>query len=165
MNPSTLESAIQDELELIAAIKQTSNRLSLPVIGVLVKTLALPFVVFTILGGLGVLARQYVDTTFQDNFLSLTTTISSYIVLLVGTWATWRWSDQRFGGATLFKGLFSVLQQVARIETAIEQAKTTGDADPATAEHISGMAYAAWEQYFHVMQDAGIPVNPETLED
>lgn len=159
MDNHSIESVIQDELELVAAIKQTSNRLALPVVLVLVKTLVLPLLVFMLLGLVGVLARQYVDNAFQDEFLSFTTTLSSYIVLLGGTWYTLRWSDRRFGGASLIKGLGGVLRQVARLETAIEGAKASGDTDPATAERLSSMAYAAWEHYTGVMQAAGFSVD------
>jgi hypothetical protein len=162
MNTHTLESVIQDELELVAAIRQTSNRLTLPVILALVKTLALPLLVFTLLGMGGVFVREYVETSFQDSFLNFTTTLSSYFVLLGATWYVFRWSDRRFGGVTLLRGLGSVLGQVARLETALERARASGSADPATTEELSRMAYAAWEQYTHVMQAAGFPVDPGT---
>lgn len=162
MDNHSLESVIQDELELVAAIKQTSNRMALPVVVVLVKTLALPLLVFLLLGMGGVFARQYVENAFQNTFLNFTTTLSSYIVLLGGTWYALRWSDRHFGGATLVKGLGSVLGQVARLETAIERMKAAGSRDPAAIEGLSTMAYAAWEHYTSVMEAAGFSITPTT---
>lgn len=160
MDHLSLDMAAQDERDLIAAIKQTSNRLTLPVLAVLGNTFALPFLVFVVLGVAGEFARQYIRTNFGDTFLSFTTTLSSYIVLFGGVWFAWRWSERRFGGAALIRGLAGVLRQVAALETAIEQAKGGQDADPA-AERLSADAYAAWEHYTAVMRAAGFTIDDQ----
>lgn len=159
----SIEDSLQTERELIEAIKRTSRRRSLPMLGRFALTLILPYLVFMGLWLLGDTVRAYVDVMFRQSFLNFTTALSTLLVLFMGTWAAWRWSEKRFGGLALLRRLLGVSRSVLAVDEAIAALKTQTDPAPEAIRHVQEMAYAVWDQYLKAMDDSGMPIQDDEL--
>lgn len=153
---SSLDTAIQDELRLIEAIKYNSRRLTVPVLVVLIKTFAPPlllFVAFTLPGPVLVpsLSRLSGDLIYPSTLYIAWVLLTIFLV-----WRVWRWSEARFGGVGLLRRLGRVTMAVLNVEKAIDVAR----ANPAQADvnHISTLTQQAWDMYSEAMRACGLKV-------
>ncbi|MBL8155826.1 MAG: hypothetical protein JNM70_16710 [Anaerolineae bacterium] len=159
----SIEDSLQTERELIEAIKRTSRRRSLPMLGRFALTLILPYLVFMGLWLLGDTVRAYVDVTFGQSFLNFTTALSTLLVLFMGTWVVWRWSEKRFGGLALVRRLLGISRSVLAVDEAIDALKAQADPAPEAIRQVQEMAYQVWDQYLKAMDDSGMPIQDGEL--
>ncbi|MBZ0279095.1 MAG: hypothetical protein K8L97_00060 [Anaerolineae bacterium] len=155
----TLDESIQRERELIETIKRNSQQQSNRALLVILKTFAAPLVVFLAVGGVGVTALRYVESTFgTGGGVSLLTAISVTLVMIAATVSAWRWSERQFGGAAFVGRLFRVTRQVLEAEQAIERAKAKPQPELRDLTEIESLTQAAWATYAEAMRGIGLSV-------
>ncbi len=152
----SLDETMQIERNLIEAIRRSSRRLSLPIMWILLKTFAVPLAVFVVVWIVSGTLRSYLDAAYQDASLNTMTNLSTTLVTLALTWAAWRWSEKRFGGLKLIRGLVRVSQSVLRVERAIEATRQTQIPAPEDLTEIDRLAHAAWDTYVQAMDEVGL---------
>ena len=153
----SLDETIQLERDLIEAIRRSSRRLTGSMMLILFKTFAVPLVVFVVTWVIGGYLRSYVEVNFRDASLTTLTTVSTSLLSLGLTWAAWRWSEKRYGGLKLVRGLGRVSQAVLRVEQAIEATRKTQIPAPEDLTEIDRLAHAAWDTYVQAMREVGLP--------
>jgi len=155
----TLEDSIQREQALIETIKRHSQRVSNRALLVILKTFAAPLIVFLAVGGVGVAALRYVETTFgAGDGLSLLTAVSVTLAMIAATISAWRWSEKQFGGAAFVGRLFKVTRQVFAAEQAIERAKAKPQPELRDLTEIEGLTKGAWATFTEAMWGIGVEV-------
>lgn len=152
----SLDETIQIERNLIEAIRRSSRQLTGSIMLILLKTFAVPLIVFVVTWVIGGYLRSYVDANFRDASLTTLTTISTSLVSLGLTWAAWRWSEKRYSGLKLVRGLGRVSQSVLRVERAIEATRQTQIPAPEDLTEIDRLAHAAWDTYVQAMREVGL---------
>lgn len=153
---SSLDSAIQDELRLIEAIKQNSRRLTAPLLIVLVKTFippALVFVAFTLLGPVLV---PVIERLTGGVLFPSTLYIAGLLLTIFLVWRVWRWSETRFGGVALLRRLGQVTMAVFKVEKAIDAARA--NPTPAEVQQVRALTRRAWDVYAETMRAYGLKV-------
>jgi hypothetical protein len=158
MSQEKLEAAIQDELAMIEAIKRSSTRLSAPLLGRLLKTLAAPLIVFIAFGGVSSFIRSFLDETFPDGFLSVSVYMALLLFAIWLIWRVWRWSSARFGGGTLMARLRDVTMAVYMAEKAITAARARPAPDADDIAEINRLTRQAWNTYAEAMRAYGYEV-------
>jgi hypothetical protein len=155
----SLEESIRTERELIAAIRASSRRLSIPILMVIVKTFAVPFLAFIALLIMGGYFRAFMNNQFQDVGVNSTAQFAAALLTVAGTVIAWRWAERRFGGLTLVRRLATVSRAVLRVEQAIESARSQSTPAADDLARIDALANEAWDTYLHTMRASGLPVD------
>lgn len=156
MQTDNLDSAIQNELRLIEAIKQHSRRLTAPLLIVLVKTFVPPVLVFLAFVVFGpVLVPAIVQLTGGFIFPN-TLYIAGMLVTIFLVWRVWQWSEARFGGLGLMRRLNQVTIAVFKVERAIDAARARPEQADLAA--ISRLTQHAWGVYQETMRAYGFEV-------
>jgi hypothetical protein len=161
MSEWSLDDSIQRERDLVEAIKRGTRRHTRAILRALFLTLLFPYLAFMVAWLGGNYARAYVNDNFQSSFMSLSTSISSFVVLFAATYYVWRWSEKRFGGLALTRRLMGIAQHVLQVEKAIETVKRKPQTESADFVEIEELTQAAWQQYLQIMREAGFPVEGE----
>jgi hypothetical protein len=157
----SLEESIRTERELIAAIRASSRRLSIPILMVIVKTFAIPFLAFIALLIVGGYFRAFMNNQFQDAGVNSSAQFAAALATVAGTVITWRWAERRFGGLALVRRLATVSRAVLRVEQAIESARAQPSIAPDELARIDVLANEAWDTYQHAMRASGLPVDEQ----
>lgn len=152
----SLDETIQLERDLIEAIRRSSRQLTGSIMLILLKTFAIPLAVFIAVWIVSGTIRSYLDTTYQDASLNSITNLSTTVVTLALTLLAWRWSEKRYGGIKLIRGLGRVSQSVLRVERAIEATRQTQIPAPEDLTEIDRLAHAAWDTYVQAMREVGL---------
>jgi hypothetical protein len=152
----SLDDTIQLERDLIEAIRRSSRQLTVPVILILFKTFAVPLAVFIAVWIASGSLRNYLDVAYSDPTLNTMTNLSTTILTLALTLAAWRWSEKRYGGLKLVRGLGRVSQSVLHVERAIEATRQTQIPAPEDLTEIDRLAHIAWDTYVQIMREAGL---------
>lgn len=152
----SLDETIQIERNLIEAIRRNSRRLTIPIMLILLKTFAVPLAIFIAVWIASGSLRSYLDAAYSDPTLNTMTNLSTTVVTLVLTLVAWRWSEKRYGGLKLIRGLGRVSQSVLRVERAIEATRQTQIPAPEDLTEIDRLAHNAWDTYVQAMREAGL---------
>lgn len=154
--PTSLEAAIQEEQQLIEAIKHHSRRLTLPLLAVLLKTFAPPVLVFGLSTTATMFAASETERLAPGLGFSTTVQIVGLVVTLVLMWRVWRWAERRFGGGALLRRLRQVTAAVLTIEKVIDAAKA--NPDPEAIARISHLTHHTWSLFVEAMRACGLEV-------
>jgi hypothetical protein len=155
----SIDDSLQTERDLIEAIRNSSKRLTLPILLIILKTLLVPVVVFIVAWIASGYIRGWAAEKFLNDSLNSTTYLSTTLATFALTWIAWRWAEARFGGLRLIRGLARVSRAVLRVETAIETARRKEAPAPEDLTEIDRLAHAAWDTYSGAMHESGLQVD------
>jgi hypothetical protein len=153
---NALEDAIRAKTELMERIKGSTRRLTMPILGKLVRTALPPYLVFMACWVVGSYAREYVANSFNDNSLNTLTAFTSGLVLLGLTWSAARWTERRYGGFALLGRLLGISRSVLTVEQAIDAARANPSPEAIRAVHAQ--VREAWTSYVQAMAASGFTV-------